>query len=287
MDTPIHVHCISFTYRSVWPWVRSQDALRSVSLTVQPGEVHALVGANGSGKSTLIKVLVGLLKTQTGEVKVLGRAADSPENHAEVAYLPEDGYGDTRLTVREALGLHAALHGVPRQEVQDRIDARLEDVDMRGFARRSLRALSKGQRRRVALAQTLLSEPALALLDEPFDGVDPVRCEELCDLLRRRASQGTTVLFSSHSLTDVERAADTVSLFAEGRVVQSGPLEEVTASPGEWSVALRGEGAQALSREQAERLAESMGANPERVQPTRRSLADLLRSRERKSDEDR
>ena len=103
---------------------------------------------------------------------------------------------------------------------------------MQDFRRRPLRALSKGQRRRVALAQALLSEPRLCLLDEPFDGVDPVRCEELCDLLRDRAERGTTILFSSHSLPEVERAAHRLSLFAEGRVVQAGTVQEVLRPEG-------------------------------------------------------
>ena len=269
----IDAHALSFTYRSPWPWVKDQQALLSTSLQVEAGQVHALVGANGSGKSTMLKVLVGELRPEAGKVTVLGLDPGHRTLTTIVGYLPEVAYGETRLKVREALELQAALDGIPRRQVAERIGSCLREVGMEDSLRRRITALSKGQRRRVALAQCLLSEPQLLLLDEPFDGVDPVRCEELCELLRQRAANGMTVVFSSHSLTEVELAADHLSLFATGRVVLHGLSEDITTQDGGWSLRLK----DSLSREEAEALAERLGDRSIGLSPLRRSLADLLR----------
>jgi ABC-type multidrug transport system ATPase subunit len=215
-----------------WPGSsRRRASLRDVSLRVAMGELHLLAGANGAGKSTLLLILAGALAPSSGTIEILGAPVGARETRARVAWLPEASDASSRLTAREAARLQAALYGLARADGRVRAAQMLHDVGLDALADRPLRTLSKGERRRAALAQALVSDPDLLLLDEPLDGVDPESSELLLDLLARRAAAGKAVLLSSHVLLDGRRGGDVLTVLDAGRVVASGPPAAVLRRP--------------------------------------------------------
>jgi len=226
----IRAERLAHVYRR-FPWSRGRASLRDVTLRVGMGELHLLAGANGAGKSTLLLVLAGALAPSAGRVEILGAPIGAPATRERVAWLPEASDGASRLTAREAARLQAALYGLPRAAGRERAAQSLHDVGLDALADRPLRTLSKGERRRAALAQALVPDPDLLLLDEPLDGVDPESSELLLELLARRAAGGKSVLLSSHVLLDGRRGGDVLTVLDAGRVVASGPPAELLARP--------------------------------------------------------
>jgi ABC-2 type transport system ATP-binding protein len=236
LDGPPPLHAIraerlALVYRR-FPWSRGRTALADVSLEIAVGELHLLAGANGAGKSTLLLLLAGLLAPSGGRAEVLGAPAGSPAVRRRVAWLPEASETTSRLTAREAARLQGALYGLTRAGGRERAAQALHDVGLDALADRSLHTLSKGERRRAALAQVLVSDPDLLLLDEPLDGVDPESSELLLELLARRTAAGKTVLLSTHVLLDGRRGAQRLTVLDAGRVVASGPPAELMRRPG-------------------------------------------------------
>jgi ABC-type multidrug transport system ATPase subunit len=226
----IRAERLAHVYRR-FPWSRGRAALTDVSLRVGTGQLHLLAGANGAGKSTLLMLLAGVLAPSGGRAEIFGEPAGSPAARARVAWLPEASDTASRLTAREAARLQAALYGLPRAAGLKRSAQTLHDVGLEALADRPLHLLSKGERRRAALAQVLVSDPELLLLDEPLDGVDPESCELLLELLARRAAAGRSVLLSSHVLLDGQRGGDVLTVLDAGRVVASGPPAELLRRP--------------------------------------------------------
>lgn len=221
---------LALVYRR-FPWSHGRTALAEVTFEVASGELHLLAGANGAGKSTLLLLLAGLLAPSSGSAEVLGAPAGSPAIRRRVAWLPEASETTSRLTAREAALLQGALYGLARADGRERAAQALRDVGLERLADRSLHTLSKGERRRAALAQALVSDPDLLLLDEPLDGVDPESSELLLDLLARRCAAGKSVLLSTHVLLDGRRAAQRLTVLDAGRVVASGPPAELLRRP--------------------------------------------------------
>jgi len=221
---------LALVYRR-FPWSRGRAALADVSLTVAAGEFHLLAGANGAGKSTLLMLLAGVLAPSGGTAEVLGAAVGSAAVRRRVAWLPEASETTSRLTAREAARMQGALYGLSSATGRERAAQSLHEVGLDRLADRSLHTLSKGERRRAALAQVLVSDPELLLLDEPLDGVDPESGELLLELLARRAATGKTVLLSTHVLLDGRRGAQRLTVLDAGRVVASGPPAELLRRP--------------------------------------------------------
>ena len=192
--------------------------VRGASLAVADGEIVALLGPNGAGKSTLIGVLTGALAVRRGTALVLG---EDPRSASGVGYLPQDAQWPGQFTVREFLGYLAWCRGVPRRVRAERVDFALEHVDLIGQAGTRLGRLSGGQRRRAMLAQTLLQDPALLVLDEPTTGFDPAQ-RVLFRALIGRLSVGRTVVMATHLVEDVELAASWVCVLRDGRVAYDG-----------------------------------------------------------------
>jgi ABC-2 type transport system ATP-binding protein len=216
---------VHHSYRR-FPWSRGRPALSGVSLTVRTGELHLLAGPNGAGKSTLLKVLCGLLDPRSGSVAVFGRPPLDRGAARRIAWMPEAIDAESRLTAREAVELHAALYGFRGADRRARSDAALEQVGMAALARRPLRLLSKGEQRRVAFAQALVSDADLLLLDEPLDGVDPESSERLVELLSERCATGKSALLSTHVLLDGRRG-HVLTVLEAGRVLASGPPDQL------------------------------------------------------------
>lgn len=201
------------------------EALQAVSLSLQAGRRAALLGHNGAGKSTLMKIVLGLIPFDGGEVSVCGEAPGSPAARAQVAYLPENAAFHPALTGEEQLRHYLALRG----ESPKLAMGLLARVGLEKAARRRIGTYSKGMRQRVGLAQTLIGHPRLLVLDEPTSGLDPVSRRDFYTLLDGLSADGTAILLSSHVLTEVEARTDSILILSGGRLVAEGTLGALRA----------------------------------------------------------
>lgn len=198
-------------------------ALDAVSLSVAPGARVALLGHNGAGKSTMMKILLGLIPYDAGQVTVCGAKPGSAEARAQVAYLPENAAFHPALTGLEQIGHYLSLRGEnPRLAM-----GLLERVGLHAAARRRIGTYSKGMRQRVGLAQALIGKPRLLVLDEPTSGLDPVSRRDFYALLDGLAAEGASILLSSHALTEVEARTDRILILSGGHLVASGTLADL------------------------------------------------------------
>jgi Cu-processing system ATP-binding protein len=198
-------------------------ALAGVSLSVAPGERVALLGHNGAGKSTLMKIILGLIPMSSGQVTICDAAPGSATARATVAYLPENAAFHPALTGLEQTRHYLRLRG----EDPGLAMGLLEKVGLGPAARRRIGTYSKGMRQRVGLAQALIGHPRLLVLDEPTSGLDPVSRREFYALLDDLAAQGSSILLSSHALTEVEARTDRIVILSKGRLVAEGTLADL------------------------------------------------------------
>ena len=199
------------------------EALRDVSLTLAPGMRVALLGHNGAGKSTIMKIILGLIPFDGGEVSVCGGAPGSAGARMQVAYLPENAAFHPALTGEEQIRHYLSLRGESPRQAMDL----LARVGLAQAARRRIGTYSKGMRQRVGLAQTLIGKPRLLVLDEPTSGLDPVSRRDFYALLDGLAAEGAAILLSSHVLTEVEARTDRILILSGGRLVAEGTLAEL------------------------------------------------------------
>ena len=203
-------------------------ALRGVSMQVHPGEVFGLLGPNGAGKSTLVKILMTVVKPTKATGTLMGHALGDKEGLRKVGYLPEHHRFPDYLTGAQVLDYFGALGDVPRDVRKKRIPELLELVSMREWGTTRVTKYSKGMRQRIGIAQALMNDPDLVLLDEPTDGVDPVGRKEIRDVLTRLKSQGKCVFLNSHLLTELEMVCDRLAIMVQGQVVRQGTIDELT-----------------------------------------------------------
>lgn len=204
-------------------------ALDEVSLELARGEVFGLLGPNGAGKTTTLKLVTGLLRPTSGRVHVFDRAPGDRAARAFVGFLPEQPVFYDHLTAQELLTYFAGLCGIAGTERRRRIAAVLDEVGIGPAREQPMREYSKGMLQRVGLAQALINEPALLILDEPMSGLDPIGRREVRELILRLRDAGRTVLFSSHILSDAEALCSRIAILARGRLVASGSLGDLTA----------------------------------------------------------
>ena len=222
---------------------RKVEAVKSVSFTVAEGDVFGFLGPNGAGKTTTIKALAGLIRPSAGAVRVLGGSPFDIAVKARVGFLPEQPYFYDYLKASELLDVFGRIFGIPAVERRRRIAELLELVGLSHAADRTLRKYSKGMQQRVGIAQALLNDPALVILDEPMSGLDPIGRKEVADIIVSLKSRGKTVFFSSHILTDIERLCDRVAILDHGVLKASGPLSDLLAGDSdEREVVLAGAG---------------------------------------------
>lgn len=210
--------------------MRGQDvhALDSLTIAVHEREIFGYLGPNGSGKTTTIKMLLGLIFPTSGTMKIMGSEdIDSPEVKRKIGYLPEGAYYPDFLRGEEILRFYGNLYGLRGKELERRIDETLETVGMTRARKRLLRGYSKGMRQRIGLAQALLSDPQILILDEPTTGLDPVARKEMRDLLVQLRSQGKSLMISSHELLEVELISDRVGILYEGVLQTIGTINEL------------------------------------------------------------
>ena len=202
--------------------------LHDLSLSLAPGEVLGLFGHNGAGKTTSMKLILGLLQASSGQVRVFGRAPSDPHVRQMLGYLPENVTFYPQLSGLETLQHFARLKGAPMSQVQ----TLLEDVGLTVAARRRVKTYSKGMRQRLGLAQALLGEPRLLLLDEPTVGLDPIATQDLYRLLDRLRGQGTSIILCSHVLPGVEAHINRAAILTQGRLLALGTLAALREEAG-------------------------------------------------------
>ena len=202
--------------------------LHDLSLSLAPGEVLGLFGHNGAGKTTSMKLILGLLQASSGQVRVFGRAPSDPHVRQMLGYLPENCTFYPQLSGLETLQHFARLKGAPLSQVQ----TLLEDVGLTVAARRRVKTYSKGMRQRLGLAQALLGEPRLLLLDEPTVGLDPIATQDLYRLLDRLRGQGTSIILCSHVLPGVEAHINRAAILTQGRLLALGTLAALREEAG-------------------------------------------------------
>lgn len=201
---------------------RRQLALAGVDLEVCPGEVFGLLGPNGAGKTTLLKILLGLLAADAGECRVFDQPAGDTGVRRRLGYVPDGPLFHPFASVRETLELHARLAGVASAQRPAAVGEAARQAGLAASLDRRLDSLSKGMLQRVGLAQALLGEPDLLIMDEPTAGLDPVAAEQLGRLVRAQAAAGRAVLLSTHQLSQAERICDRVAVLHRGRIVLTG-----------------------------------------------------------------
>ena len=233
MPPAIETTSLTKTYRSLFG-LRTVTAVEDLTLSVEEGEVFGFLGPNGAGKTTTIKILLGILYPTSGECKLFGERFNSnsmfaPETadsrlKASVGYLPEGPYFPEFLSGREVLTFYGRLYGLRGSDLKKQISETLELVGMEYASDRLVQHYSKGMRQRIGLAQSLLSDPKLLILDEPTVGLDPIARREIRDLMIRLKGLGKTLLICSHELSEVEMVCDKIGIINRGKLIRYGKL---------------------------------------------------------------
>jgi ABC-2 type transport system ATP-binding protein len=214
------------------------EALKSVSVTVEKGQIYGLLGQNGAGKTTLIKILLGITKPSFGEARLLDEPVGTPNVRSRVGYLPEDHRFPDYHTGYSLLDFYGSLLGVSRTERQKRIPAMLELVGIKGRMDYKIRTYSKGMKQRLGIAQAMMHDPEVIFLDEPTDGVDPVGRREIRAVMQRLKEEGKTIFLNSHLLGEVELICDRVGILQRGEFIRTGTIAELTQQRGLFVVGL-------------------------------------------------
>jgi len=208
-------------------WSKKQMILKGLDLEVHSGEIFGFLGPNGAGKTTTIKSLMGIIGPTSGEIRILGKGPQDTAVKQQVGYLPETPYFYDYLTGRELLALCGELFGMNDREINNKTELLLRLVKMSEAADRQLRKYSKGMLQRIGLAQALINDPKLVVLDEPLTGLDPLGRKEFKDIIAGLKERGTTVFFSSHVLPDAETICDRVAIINKGKILRIGRLDDL------------------------------------------------------------
>ena len=209
--------------------LKKKTSLEGLTMQVEDGEVFGLLGPNGAGKSTTIKLLMGIIFPTSGSARMLGKPVSNVAMHRDIGYLPEQPYFYDYLTAAEVLDYFGRLHGYDRAERGERVQKMLKKVGLETAGSIQLRKYSKGMLQRVGLAQAILHDPKLVILDEPMSGLDPVGRREVRDIILELKTAGKTILFSTHILPDAEVLCDRVGVIAGGKLRGVGAPDAIVA----------------------------------------------------------
>ncbi len=254
-------------------------AVDGLDLEVSSGEIFGLLGHNGAGKTTTLKMIVGLLRADRGVVELFGRPPSDVAARMRIGFLPENPYFYDYLTAEEFLDFYARLHGIPSPVRRETVLRTLERVGLEGRETTALRKFSKGMTQRLGLAQAILHDPDLVILDEPMSGLDPMGRREVRDLILGLREAGKSVFFSSHILQDVEMICDRVGILVRGRLRAVGRLDTLVSRRVLWfEVAVTGELPPRHPGEFVSSSGEESLIRVARVEDLTRLLAELTRS---------
>jgi len=225
-DVIVETRNLSKIYRDFWGR-QKVNALKALDLEVKRGEIFGLLGPNGSGKSTTIKLLLGLLFPTSGQALVFGKDASDVAKNERIGYLPEESYLYKFLSATETLDFYGRLFDMPGDVRRDRVNELISMVGLDWAKRRQLKEYSKGMTRRIGLAQALINDPDLILLDEPTTGLDPIGTREMKDLIIKLRDRGKTVLMCSHLLADVQDVCDRIAILHQGELKELGRVDSL------------------------------------------------------------
>lgn len=228
-ETAIEVKGLHKTFKVGFAGLKKVEALRGVDLRVEPGEIYGFLGPNGAGKSTTIKVLTRLILPTKGDALVFGEPLSKRSARRRVGYLPENPVFYDFLTGTELMHHYGALLDLTRAEARNRSAELLERVGLPKAGNLQVRRYSKGMVQRLGIAQALLGDPEVVILDEPVSGLDPIGRREMRELILELKGRGKTVFFSTHIIPDVELVCDRVGILINGRMVREGPVSELLA----------------------------------------------------------
>ena len=249
---------------------RQVTALRGLSLDIPAGHVYGLLGPNGSGKSTTLKILLGLVTPTSGTSEIFGVPSSEVKSRIDVGFLPENPYFYKFLTGAETISFYGKLCGLGGRLLRDRVDELLELVGLEDAAERRVGSYSKGMLQRVGLAQAMVHDPRLLILDEPTAGVDPAGSRQIRDLVLRLKERGKTVLLTSHLLEQVQEVCDRVGILSKGQLVREGSLDILTGVSGQTEYLIENAGPEL--QDEISRLAVAHGA---RLVASRQPQLDL------------
>jgi ABC-2 type transport system ATP-binding protein len=223
----IEIENLSKEYPHGFLHLKKRTSLHGLSMQVESGEVFGFLGPNGAGKSTTIKLLMRLIFPTTGTARILGRPISDIGMHKDIGYLPEQPYFYDYLTAAEVLDYFARFHDLSATDRRERVDRMLKKVGLETAKKIQLRKYSKGMLQRVGLAQAILHDPQVVILDEPMSGLDPVGRREVRDIILELKASGKTVMFSTHILSDAEMLCDRVGVIVGGKLRGVGAPEEI------------------------------------------------------------
>ncbi len=239
MNNAIEFKNFFYAYQSEWTF-RSKTFVNDLNLVVREGESFGFLGHNGAGKTTSIKCLVGLTKPTKGEVLIFGQSSRNPLARKDIGFVPEQPYFYDNIKASEVVEMAAVLKGLPSSEIRNEVARVLAKVKIEHKSNARLRNLSKGQVQRVAMAQALVGNPKILILDEPFSGLDPIGRKEFADLLFEAKKNGTTIFISSHILSDIEFLCDRVAIMKQGFLKGIFDLKELPQIlPGHYSLKIK------------------------------------------------
>jgi len=244
----IETRNLTKVYRDFWGRQKVR-ALKALDLEVRRGEIFGLLGPNGSGKTTTMKLLLGLLFPTSGQALVFGKDASDVAKNERIGYLPEESYLYRFLNAEETLDFYGRLFDMPASVRRERINELIESVNLGWARRRQLKEYSKGMARRIGLAQALINDPELIMLDEPTTGLDPIGTREMKDLILRLRDEGKTVLMCSHLLADVQDVCDRIAILYQGELKELGRVDRLLTVQDVTQIQAKG-----LSREAQEEI---------------------------------
>ena len=265
----IETRSLTKTFRDFWGREKVR-AVKALDLKVHRGEIFGLLGPNGSGKSTTIKMILGLLFPTSGRVLVFDKDATDASKNERIGYLPEESYLYKFLNAEETLDFYGRLFNMTAAQRRERIRDLIQMVGLEWAKRRPLREYSKGMTRRIGLAQALINDPDLILLDEPTTGLDPIGTDEMKELILRLREQGKTVLMCSHLLPDIQDVCDRVAILYQGELKELGRLSDLLAVKDEFDVRIHG-----LNDAARRELEEVLARHQARVVESRQATSTL------------
>ncbi|OGC41189.1 hypothetical protein A2Y85_05125 [candidate division WOR-3 bacterium RBG_13_43_14] len=224
MPTAILIENVCRSFKEHF-WHQKKIILNNINLEIKQGEVFGFLGPNGAGKTTTIKIITGLIRPDSGRVEVFGHPAGSQDARKDIGFLPESPYFYEHLTGYEFLKIHALLHNM--KNYRNRITELLETVGLTKAANSFLRSYSRGMLQRIGIAQALLADQALLVLDEPLTGLDPIGRKEIKDIVLEEKKKGKTIFFSSHILPDAEAVCDRIGIIINGEIKNVGELNQL------------------------------------------------------------